>query len=72
VPSSAGLRLPRIGLKENDPRLQISTNAVKGPNSGTPVAHSPGLNEVCGAECGAWAYTCGDCRCGPCASENTS
>jgi hypothetical protein len=72
IPSSAGLRLPLIGLRENDQRLTIGTNAVKGPNSGTPIAHSPGLNEVCGAECGAWAYTCGTCRCGPCASKDSS
>ena len=67
VPSSAMLRLPRVGLQQNDARLTIGTNAVDGPNAGTPIAQSPALNEVCGAECGAWAFTCGTCKCGPCA-----
>jgi len=70
IPSGAGLRLPRQGLTQNDQRLTIGTNAVAGPNSGTPIAHSPVLNEVCGAECGAWSFTCGECRCGPCASDD--
>jgi len=70
IPSGAGLRLPRQGLTQNDQRLTIGTNAVAGPNSGTPIGHSPVLNEVCGAECGAWSFTCGECRCGPCASDD--
>jgi hypothetical protein len=70
IPSSAGLRLPGVGLQQNDPRLTIGTNAVLGPNSGTPIASSPSLNKLCGAECGAWAFTCGSCRCGPCADEH--
>ena len=71
IPSSAGLRLPRIGLRQNDDRLRIGTNASHGPNSGTPIDQSPALAAVCGAECGAWAFTCGACRCGPCAPDST-
>lgn len=67
IPSSAMLRLPKVGLRQNDARLTIGTNAVDGPNAGTPIQQSPALNEVCGAECGAWAFTCGACKCGPCA-----
>lgn len=66
IPSTARLRLPKIGLQQNDQRLTIGTDAELGPNSGTPIAQTPSLNEVCGAECGAWAFTCGACKCGPC------
>jgi hypothetical protein len=46
IPTSAGLRIPRLGFKQNDRRLTIGTDAEEGPNSGTPIAQSPMLHEV--------------------------
>jgi hypothetical protein len=65
VPSDAGIRLPKVGLVENDPRILIGSNAEAGPNSGTPVDRSPRLNKVCGEECAAWHFFGENCGCLP-------
>jgi hypothetical protein len=66
IPSTAGLRLPKVGLVPNDVRLTIGTDAVAGPNTGTPIERSPALNKVCGAECAVWSLSCEECTCGQC------
>lgn len=61
--SSAGIRLPTLGMRKNDPRLLIGTNAAAGPNDGTPIQQSPELALVCDATCAVWELRATSCRC---------